>query len=99
VHPVAAIPGREATGIPPLFYRGVKTPGHTVKTFLGHKRIETTQRYLHLVPAHAERAVRAAQDAEREELEQLTRTSSGRHLGDTTWAEVETQVGENVLTC
>ena len=54
-----------------------------------HKRIETTQRYLHLVPTHAEHVVRAAQNAEREEIEQLVRNTSGRHMGDTTSAEVE----------
>ncbi len=62
---------------------------YTVKDYLGHKRIETTQRYLHLVPTHAERAVRAAQNAEREELEQFVQDLSGRHMGDTTSAEVE----------
>ncbi len=38
---------------------------------------------------HAEHVVRAAQNAEREELEQLVQNSSGRHMGDTTSAEVE----------
>ncbi len=71
---------------------------YTVKNYLGHKRIETTQRYLHLVPTHAEHVVRAAQNAEREEIEQLMQNSSGRHMGDTTWAEVESVFGENVLT-
>jgi len=71
---------------------------YTVKNYLGHKRIETTQRYLHLVPGHAEHVVRAAQNAEREEIEQLVRNTSGRHLGDTTWADEESHVGESVLT-
>ncbi len=57
---------------------------YTVKNFLGHKRIETTQRYLHLVPGHAERAVRVAQNAEQEEIEQLVQNRSGRHMGDMT---------------
>ena len=65
---------------------------YTVKDYLGHKRIETTQRYLHLVPTHAERVVRAAQNAEREELEQLVQDLSGRHMGDTTSAEVELEL-------
>ncbi len=60
--------------------------------------IETTQRYLHLVPGHAEHVVPAAQNAEREEIEQLVRNTSGRHLGDTTWADEESHVGESVLT-
>ena len=55
---------------------------YTVKSYLGHSRIETTQRYLHFVPSHAEDAVRAAQAAERREL-------SGRQLGDTQKPAVE----------
>ena len=47
----------------------------SVKTYLGHKRIETTQRYLHFVPGHAEQVVRAAQRAE-------ARALSGRQMGD-----------------
>ena len=47
----------------------------SVKTYLGHKRIETTQRYLHFVPGHAEQAVRVAQRAEADSL-------SGRRMGD-----------------
>jgi len=41
---------------------------YTVKRYLGHKRIATTMRYLHLVPGHAEKAVRTAQLAEVIEL-------------------------------
>ena len=40
-----------------------------------------------VIPTHAERVVRAAQNAEREEMEKLVQ--SGRHMGDTTSAEVE----------
>ena len=47
-----------------------------VKFYLGHKRIETTQRYLHFVPSHAEKSIRLAQLAEQEALEQ-----SGSHSG------------------
>ena len=54
----------------------------TVKYYLGHKRIETTQRYLHFVPGHAEQSVRAAQAAEAQALEELS-FQSGRHMGDT----------------
>ncbi|MEE8160865.1 MAG: tyrosine-type recombinase/integrase, partial [Acidobacteriota bacterium] len=54
----------------------------TVKCYLGHKRIETTQRYLHLVPGHAEQSVRKAQAAEQQELEQIAHRS-GRQMGDT----------------
>ena len=54
----------------------------TVKCYLGHKRIETTQRYLHFVIGHAEKSVRAAQAMEQEELELLAKMS-GRHMGDT----------------
>ena len=68
---------------------------YTVKDYLGHKRIETTQRYLHLVPTHAERAVRAAQNAEQEEIEQLVRNQSGRHMGDTTLNQVAVQGGHH----
>ena len=53
----------------------------TVKYYLGHKRIETTQRYLHFVPGHAEQSVRAAQDAEAKALEGLS-FQSGRQMGD-----------------
>ncbi len=66
---------------------------YTVKDYLGHKRIETTQRYLHLVPTHAERTVRAAQNAEREELEQFVQDLSGRHMGDTTLNQVAVEAG------
>ena len=55
---------------------------YTVKSYLGHKRIETTQRYLHFVPGHGEQVVRAAQAAECQELQKSV-THSGRHLGDT----------------
>jgi integrase len=41
----------------------------TVKHYLGHKRIETTMRYLHFVPGHAESAIREAQKAEAVALE------------------------------
>jgi len=61
---------------------------YTVKNYLGHKRIETTQGYLHLVPGHAEQSVRSAQVAEQKELEEMA-AKGGRHLGDTTSAEVE----------
>jgi len=37
---------------------------YTVKHYLGHKRIETTMRYLHFVPGHAEDTIRTAQEAE-----------------------------------
>ena len=57
----------------------------TVKYYLGHKRIETTQRYLHFVPGHAEKAVRAAQEAEAKAL-------SGRNMGDTYGVESEVQL-------
>ena len=57
----------------------------TVKYYLGHKRIEITQRYLHFVPGHAEKSVRAAQEAEEKAL-------SGRHMGDTHGAECEVQL-------
>ena len=67
---------------------------YTVKNYLGHKRIETTQRYLHLVPTHAEHVVRAAQNAEQEEIEQLVRNTSGIHMGDTTSSEVELKLVE-----
>jgi len=67
---------------------------YTVKDYLGHKRIETTQRYLHFVPTHAERTVRAAQKAEQEELEQFVQDLSGRHMGDTTSTEVERKLVE-----
>jgi integrase len=53
----------------------------TVKCYLGHKRIETTQRYLHFVPGHAEKSVRAAQEAEAKALEESS-LQSGRHMGD-----------------
>ena len=46
---------------------------YTVKYYLGHKRIETTQRYLHFVPDHGERAVRLAQQAEQRELDAVSR--------------------------
>ena len=57
----------------------------TVKYYLGHKRIETTQRYLHFVPGHAEKSVRAAQEAEAKAL-------SGRHMGDTYGVECGVQL-------
>jgi len=66
---------------------------YTVKDYLGHKRIETTQRYLHLVPTHAEHVVRAAQNAEQEEIKELARDQSGRHMGDTTLKQVAVQAG------
>ena len=44
---------------------------YTVKYYLGHKHLETTQRYLHFVPDQAERAVRAAQEVEKQELDEL----------------------------
>jgi integrase len=40
----------------------------TVSRLLGHRRIETTMRYLHLIPDHADRAVRRAKLSEIEEL-------------------------------
>jgi len=55
----------------------------TVKCTLGHKRIETTQRYLQFVPGHAEPSVRAAPAAEAQALEELV-LQSGRHRGETT---------------
>ncbi|MDA2924977.1 site-specific integrase [Acidobacteria bacterium AH-259-L09] len=61
---------------------------YTVKSYLGHKRIETTQRYLHFVPSHAERSVRAAQAAEQEELEQLDRSQGAK------MSEAQVQVGD-----
>ena len=66
---------------------------YTVKDYLGHKRIETTQRYLHFVKTHAEHVVRVAQKAEQEEIEQLVRKQSGRHMGDTTLKQVAVQAG------
>ncbi len=66
---------------------------YTVKDYLGHKRIETTQRYLHLVPTHAEHVVRAAQNAEQEEIKELAQDQSGRHMGDTTLNQVAVQAG------
>ena len=58
---------------------------YTVKSYLGHSRIETTQRYLHFVPSHAEHVVRAAQAAERKEL-------GGRHVGDSRNSTVEARI-------
>ncbi len=58
---------------------------YTVKSYLGHSRIKTTQRYLHFVPGHAEQAVRAAQAAERREL-------GGRHVGDSRKLAVESGI-------
>ena len=65
---------------------------YTVKDYLGHKRIETTQRYLHFVPGHAEESVRTAQLAEQVELGKMA-TESGRHMGDTTLNQVAVQAG------
>ena len=39
--------------------------------------------------------MRAAQNAEREELEQLVRNQSGRHMGDTTLNQVAVQAGHH----
>ena len=50
---------------------------YSVKSFLGQRRIETTERYLHFVAGHAEQAVRAAQ-----EIERVQDLESGRNLGD-----------------
>jgi len=50
----------------------------TVQYYLGHKWFETTQRYLHFVPGHAETSIRSAQAAEQSELEEMAVTS-GRH--------------------
>jgi integrase len=50
---------------------------YTVSRYLGHRRIETTRRYLHFVEDYAERSVRKAQDLERKML-----LRSGRHVGD-----------------
>ena len=63
----------------------------TVKCYMGHKRIETTQRYLHFVPGHGEQSVRAAQAAEAQALEELV-LQSGRHMGDTTNPKQEVQL-------
>jgi site-specific recombinase XerD len=61
---------------------------YTVKTYLGHKRIETTQRYLHFVQDHAEKSVRAAQASEMAELGRV-----GDTVGDTSSdSEFETKV-------
>ncbi len=49
---------------------------YSVKSFLGHRRIETTERYLHFVAGHAEQAVRAAQ-----EIERVDDLRSGKHWG------------------
>ena len=54
---------------------------HTVQRYLGHTRIETTMRYLHFVEDYAEKAVRAAQNAERKQWEKLSQR--GRQMGDT----------------
>ncbi len=63
----------------------------TVKFYLGHKRIETTQRYLHFVPGHAEKSVRAAQEAEAQALAGLS-IQSGRQVGDTRHSEDDVQL-------
>ncbi len=70
---------------------------YTVKDYLGHKRIETTQRYLHLVPGHAEQSVRLAQVAEQKELEEMA-AKDGRHLGDTALTHLAVQAGVIALT-
>lgn len=80
----------------------------TVKSYLGHKRIETTQRYLHFVPSHAEQTIRAAQAAEQRELDWIAqkrlRQSKdanevvGRHLGDSPDCHDETKELELAVT-
>ena len=70
---------------------------YTVKYYLGHKRIETTQRYLHFVPGHGEQSIRSAQAAEQKELEEMA-AKDGRHLGDTALTHLAVQAGIIALT-
>jgi hypothetical protein len=62
---------------------------YTVKTYLGHKRIETTQRYLHFVQDHAEKSVRAAQASERSELSRVGDTVGDTQSGSEFQAKIE----------
>ncbi len=59
--------------------------------------IETTQRYLHFVPGHAEQSVRSAQVAEQKELEEMA-AKDGRHLGDTALNHLGVRAGIIALT-